>query len=88
MCRKEYGQICARAEGIQVILEFPAEPEPSRDGGNSRAGGFGPGSIGHAPELPREGKNGRTVPDDREMARQEIKEILTGVLLESMEPHF
>lgn len=84
MCRKEYEQICARAEGIQVILEFPAEPEPSRDGGNSRAGG----SIGHAPELPREGKNGRTVPDGREAARQEIREILTGVLLESMEPHF
>lgn len=84
MCRKEYGQICARAEGIQVILEFPAEPEPSRDGGNSMAGG----SIGHTPELPREGENGRTVPDGREAARQEIKEILTGVLLESMEPHF
>lgn len=88
MCRKEYEQICTRAEGIQVILEFPAEPEPSREGKISRAGGFGPEPIGHAPGLPREGENSRTAPDDREMARQEIREILTGVLLESMEPHF
>lgn len=65
MCRKEYEQICTRAEDIDVILEFPAEPELSQDGN-------------HAGEA----SNGR------ETARQEIREILAGVLLESMEPPF
>lgn len=63
MCRNEYEQVCTWAEGMHVILEFPAGREWTQDKKNS----------------------GRTS-EDREQVRQEIREILTGVLLNIMEP--
>lgn len=65
MSKKEYEQVRADIEGMNVILEFPA-----------------------GPELTEDGKNGGSESEDRGRIKREIREILTGVLLEKMNPLF